>query len=375
MVQYRSKDFNNYLKPKMKKQLTRLAAAVLTMLVWSCNQSDPDPQGDYIRGVFVINEGNFFQNNGALSFITREQSTAEVDVFAKVNNTPLKGGVQGYAYSGDQGLILVDNSSAGLDKVEFVDANTLASQTSIGAPDIENPREVVFAGSGKAYVSCWGANSNYDYKTGYVAVIDLATKKVTKKINIASGPENLVYNNGKLYVGTVSYGGGKSLTVINVPTDEIVKTVALDDAPTPIGFDANGKLWVGAGLKAVKINPDSYAIEASLPIGSNATKTAGNFALSADLKTIFFVLSYFDAKNVSQGEIYKFNITDAQINVTTPVVKRYFSGLSVDPSQGLLYTGVSPSFAQAGYAIRYRADGTLVDSIKVGVAPTGFVFR
>ena len=360
----------------MKKQLSRLSvAAFFSILVWSCDQSEPTPKGDYVRGVFVMNEGNFSQNNGAISFFQREQTTAEVDIFSKVNGTSLTGGVQGYASVGEQGLILVDNAAAGLDKIEFVNANTFVREASIGAPDIENPREVVIAGNNKAYVSCWGANSDYSYSTGYIAVVDLVTKKVTKKINISSGPENLVYNNGKLFVGTISYGGGNALTVINTATDAIDKPIATDGAATPIGIDANGKLWVGAGIKAYRIDPTSLATETTLSLGTDASKSAGNFAFTSDLRTILFTLSYSDANYVTHGQTYKFAITDTQVNVTTPLIKRTFTGLAVDPSQGLIYAGVTPSYAQAGYAVRYRTDGSLVDSIKVSVAPTGFFFR
>ncbi|MCE6990589.1 YncE family protein [Dyadobacter sp. CY323] len=360
----------------MKKQLTRVAALVAFSLVfWSCNQSDPAPKGDYVKGVFVLNEGNFFQNNGAISFFTREETTSQDDIFSRVNGKVLGGGVQGYAVAGEKGLILVDNSAAGLDKVEIINSNTFQDLTSIGAPDIENPREIVIGNNNKAYVSCWGANADYKYTTGYIAVIDLGSHKVTKKIAITGGPENLVYNNGKLFVGTNSDGGGKTLTVINTTSDDVVKTITVPGSATPIGIDANGKLWAGAGTNALKINVDSYAIESTLPIGSDSKKSARNFALSADLKSIFFVLSYFDANYVSHGETYKFGVTDTQINVATPLIKRVFSGLSVDPSQGLIYAGVTPSYAQAGYAVRYRGDGSLVDSIKVGVAPTGFFFK
>lgn len=360
----------------MKKQLSKLAAfSALSLFAWSCNQSDPEPKGDYIQGVFVVNEGNFSQNNGAISFFTREQSTAQTDIYTTANGTALKGGVQGYVASGDIGIILVDNSAAGLDKVEIVNSNTFKTVASIGAPDIENPREVVFGTNNKAYVSCWGTNADYTYKTGYIAVVDLVSNKVTKKIDIASGPENLTFNNGKLFVGTVSYGGGKTLSVINTSTDALDKTVAFTSAPTPIGIDANGKLWVNDGIKAVKLNADTYTTEATLTMGADATKSAGSFAFSADRRTIFFVLSYSDAQYVQHGETYKFGVDDAQINVTTPFIKRIFSGLAVDPTQGLIYAGVTPSYAQAGYAIRYRADGSLVDSVKVNVAPTGFFFK
>ncbi|WAC11317.1 YncE family protein [Dyadobacter pollutisoli] len=360
----------------MKKQLTRLVAVTsLSILAWSCNQSDPAPKGDYIQGVFVINEGNFSQNNGAISFFVREQTVSEADIFSKVNGTALKGGVQGYAAVGEKGLILVDNSAAGLDKVEIINSNTFKSEATIGAPDIENPREVVIGSNNTAYVSCWGTNASYTFKTGYIAVIDLNTNKVTRKIDIAAGPENMVFNAGKLFVGTTSFGTDKNLYVINTGTNIIEKSVPLDIAPNPIGIDANGKLWVNTGIKALKLNADTYVTEATLTIGTNATKIASNFAFSSDRKTVFFVLSYFDANYLSHGETYKFGVNDAQINVTTPFIKRNFTGLTVDPSQGLIYAGVTPSFAQAGYAVRYRADGSLVDSVKVGVAPTGFFFK
>ncbi|CAG5071658.1 hypothetical protein DYBT9623_03649 [Dyadobacter sp. CECT 9623] len=359
----------------MKKQLSGLLFfAAFSVLVSSCDQSDPEPKGDYTAGVFVLNEGNFFQNNGAVSFFTREQTTADPDIFSKVNGSALTGGVQGYAAIGEQGVILVDNANAGMDKVEFVNSNTFQRQGTIGAPDIENPREVVVAGN-KAYVSCWGSNADYTYATGYIAIIDLNTKKVTNKINIASGPENMVFAGGKLFVGTVSDGGGKTLTVIDAATETIAKPIVLDGSVTPIGLDANGKLWVGAGLKAVRIDPASYAVENTLTISADSRKFAGHFAFTSDLKSVVYTLSYYDANFVAHGETYKFGIADTQISLATPLIKRVFTGLAVDPSQGLIYAGVTPSYAQAGYAVRYRADGTLVDSIKVNVAPTGFFFK
>jgi len=43
---------------KMKKQLaSSLAVAFSTVLLWSCNQSDPAAKGDYVSGVFVSMKG------------------------------------------------------------------------------------------------------------------------------------------------------------------------------------------------------------------------------------------------------------------------------------------------------------------------------
>ncbi len=359
---------------EMKKQFaSSIAVAISAAWLWSCNQSDPAPKGDYVSGVFVSNEGNFNQNNGAVSFFPRERTTADADIFAAVNGAALKGGVQDFVSANGKGIILVDNSAAGQDKVEFVDSYTFKSEGSIGAPDIENPREALIIGS-RAYVSCWGTNADYKYTTGYVAVIDMNTKKVTKKINVADGPENLANANGKLFVGTTAYGAGNKVTVINLATEEAGSPIATQGAANPIGIDANGKLWVNAGNKVLRINAETSVTEATLTIATDGYKSPDNFALSADLRSIFFVLSWYDNTNKERGATYKFGIGDAQI-ATTPLIPRTFSGLAVDPAQGLLYAGVTPSYAQAGYAVRYRADGSLVDSIKVGVAPKGFFFQ
>lgn len=360
----------------MKKTLFRiLTTTFISAVLWSCNQSDPVPKGSYVQGVFVINEGNFSQNNGTVSYLAREKNTADADVFSLVNNSTLAGGIQGYTIAGDHGIILVDNSAAGQDKIQIVNANTFVAEATISA-DIENPREVVAVSNEKVYVSCWGTlNSDYTYPAGYIAVVDLATNKVTKKITVDKGPENLVFYKDKVFSGDYLYSGGTKLSVISTTSDAILSSISFKSAPNPIGIDANGKLWVQAGIELFRLNPETYAIETTLKIGTDATKTPGNFAISSDLSTIYFVLSYSDANYVNHGATYKFSINDTQINTATPFVNRLFSGLAVDPTQGLVYAAVTPSYTQSGYAVRYRGDGSLVDSVKVGVAPTGFYFK
>ncbi|MEO6687339.1 MAG: DUF5074 domain-containing protein [Dyadobacter sp.] len=360
----------------MKKQLLRiLTISSISATLWSCNQSDPIPKGTYVQGVFVINEGNFSQNNGAISFFAREKTNAEADVFSVVNGNALPGGVQGYDIAGEHGIILVDNSAAGQDKVQIVNANTFAAEATIST-DIENPRDVVAVTNDKAYVTCWNTlNSDYSYPVGYVAVIDLTTNKVIKKISTDKGPEKMIFSKDKVFVGDYAYSGGNKLTVISTSSDAILSSITFKSAPNPIGVDINGKLWVQAGIELFRLNTETFAIETTLKIGTDVTKTPGNFAMSSDLSTIYFVLSYSDASYVSHGATYKFSINDTQINVTTPFINRIFSGLAVDPTQGLVYAAVTPSYLQAGYAVRYRGDGTLVDSVKVGVAPTGFYFK
>ncbi len=57
------------------------------------------------------------------------------------------------------------------------------------------------------------------------------------------------------------------------------------------------------------------------------------------------------------------------------VVPRSFDALGVDPQTKRLYASVIPSYAQAGYVLRYEETSVLVDSIKAEIAPSGFYFR
>lgn len=134
----------------MKKQLTKgISLALLALVVWNCKTSDPEAL-PYNSGAFIINSGNFFDNNGSISFVPRGTNTTATDIFSTVNGRTLTGGVQDYTEIDGKGVILVDNSTAGQDKVEIVESGTFKSLATFKSPDVENPRYVVKAGLNKA---------------------------------------------------------------------------------------------------------------------------------------------------------------------------------------------------------------------------------
>ncbi len=363
----------------MKKQVFKVAGAVLLVgIMGSCREKVPDPEV-YELGVIIRNAGNYLDNNGSISFYKREKSTAENDLFLRENGRPLTGSVQGYAEAGGHSLILVDNSTAGQDKVEIVNFGTWKSEATLTAPDIENPRHVLGVSATKAYVSCWDATGDFTnfYKNpGYVAVIDLNTLKVTKKIPVPKGAEHMVKVGNNVFLGAL--GGTKNLTVIDATTDALKGDVPTTvSSPDPIDVDANGKLWAKGDGVVLRINPQTFAIETNMRVGTDPLKSPSNYAIASDGRGFYFVYSFYDPKDnyKEKGETYFFSITDTSIPATKPFVRRIFSGLGVDPLQGLIYGGVTPSYKQAGYVVRYRNDGSLVDSIRVDIAPSGFMFK
>ena len=373
------------MKYNLKTQSKTLATyliAVATLFTACSRTPDPTPAGPYTNGVFVMNFGNFNQNNGSLSWLTRTGSTAETNIFETRNRRPIRGGIQSYVEAGNRGIILVDNSAAGADKIEIVTADSLRAVKTLGAPDIENPRYAVRISDTKAYVTCWGTTGtfpNYYVNPGYVAVIDLITNTVTKKIPVQKGAEGITVVGNEAYIASTDFSGSNMLTVIDTQTDVVKQQILLTEDVNKLQVDADNKLWAFAGKNAIRINPFTKSIEATIPVGlaSNA-RNPGNLTPSADRRSMYYTYTNTDAAFRAVGQVYRFGIADAAITPTMPVINRSFigiTGLGFDPKANVIYTGVTPSLAQAGLVYRYQATGQLVDSVKVEISPVGFFFK
>ncbi len=350
----------------------------LSLFIIACSTPDPEPE-PYESGVIVLNSGNFTDNNGTISFIPNRGVAVSTDIFKTTNSRPLTGGVQGYTEIDGKGVILVDNSTAGLDKVEIVEINTFKSLGTLAAPDIENPRHVVQVGPNKAYITCWGATgSGTDFfpNPGYIAVVDLASRKVVKKITVTKGAERMVVSGSEVIVG--SEGGEKVLAVVDLTTDEVKSKVELGLNPRPIGLDAAGQLWVYSAKEMIQLNAQTKAIGSRLKINSPADRDVGNITFGRDRQTIYFTHFYYDATDAykQKGEVYSFSTRDGAISLASPYIKRFFSGFGIDPVTGNIYAGVTPSYKQAGYVLRYEpSSARVIDSVKVEIAPSGFYFK
>ena len=351
----------------MKKQFTKgIALGLLALSVWNCKTSDPEPS-PYESGVFILNAGNFSDNNGTISFLARTGQTVTTDIFHAANPAlTLTGDLQGYTEVNGKGLILVDNSTAGQDKVEIVDYNTFTSRATLKSPDIENPRQVIQVGPNKAYVSCWDVSGDYSAGTfykdpGYIAVVDLNTNTVTKKIPAVKAVEGMVVAGTEAFVGSNAYSGDNTLLVVDLTTDAVTQRIAFGSTPEPIALDASGYLWIRAGKDMVQVDPKTRLVAKRLTFAASP----GSVTISADKQSFYYTLS---------GKTYNFSI-NATTASGSQIIARSFSALGVDPQTKRIYGSVIPSYKQAGYVVRYEGTGALIDSVKAEIAPSGFYFR
>lgn len=106
-----------------------------------------------------------------------------------------------------------------------------------------------------------------DGEAGEVAVFDLRTLKVTKRIKAAVDADGIIYDTASRHIFTIN-GDSGSLTVIDPRTDRVVATI---DTGAPLEFgvsDENGKLYVDGveNHDIVRIDTRTNKVEGHWPM-------------------------------------------------------------------------------------------------------------
>jgi DNA-binding beta-propeller fold protein YncE len=343
--------------------------SILVIFFTACSKSeDATPTGKYSSGVFVSNEGPFQTGTGTVSFFDRNTRMAENDIFQLVNSRPLGNIVQSIEIHNDKAYMVVNNAK----KVEVAQAWDFKSVGVI--QDLEIPRFFLGIDEKKGYISQWGVGG----VNGAIKVVDLQTNMVTKTINVGKGAERMVKIDNKVFVAC---GGGfdneNQLFVVDTQRDEVSATISVPDNSNSLVVDSNNKLWVAcrgrsqwngtttvtvSPAQLIRINPANNQVEQRFTFSRHGVS---NLVINASRNTLFYTFS---------GQVFAQNINDNALN-TTPIVRRGFYGLGFDPQANLLYAADAGNFVSNGKVIRYNPNGSAVDSMTVGIAPSGFYFR
>lgn len=321
----------------------------------------------YVTGVYVLNSGKNGNNNSTLSFFDVNTGKVTQNYFKTKNGRQLGDTGQDMVIYGSKTYIAVYSSNV----IEVVDKNgvSLASiqpKNSSGQP--QSPRYFTTAG-GSIYVTL------YD---GHVAKIDTTTLAITGQVAVGRNPEQMAISNNKLFVansGGMSYPNyDKTVSVIDVATFSVIKTIDVVINPTDVTTDAQGDVYViskgdyGAIPNTMqKIDPNTYEV-----------KTVGNATVMAsDGDKIYTYYSQYDA---NWNQTITFHIYDAVaetmgtksfITDGTEVAKPCC--LSVDRITGDIYVGTS-DYVSNGDMYVFSAEGKLKKQFEVGLNPMGAYF-
>ena len=351
----------------MKKNLRKIGMFALAITVLaSCKKDNIDDiyvAGNYEDGYFVTNEGNFGTGNGSISFVD-EYGAVENDVFASINSFALGDVVQSMNIINDNAYILVNGSS----KIEVASVDSMYSVATI---DAVSPRYIAKVNDNKAYVTDWGING--------VQVIDLLTNTISSTIACGTGPEGITVANGFAYVCNLGgFGLDNTVSVIDIETDIVVSTLEVGDRPNSAVVDANGAVWVLTG-GFTEYDADWNVVSET---AGNLVKIVGNtieatyaFAVGNHPQDLVIddagTTLYYSDGSWSKA-VYAFDITDTELS-TTALINKSFYGLGVHG--GYVYGTDAVDFTQSGWSYKYTTEGTIIDSVQVGIIPGGYCFN
>ena len=351
----------------MKKNLRKIGMFALAITVLSsCKKDNIDDiyvAGNYEDGYFVTNEGNFGTGNGSISFVD-EYGTVKNDVFASINSFALGDVVQSMSIINDHAYILVNNSSS-------IEVASVDSMYSVAKINVSQPRYMAQVSDSKAYVTDWGING--------VQVIDLVTNTVSSTISCGSGPEGITVDNGFAYVCNVGgWGLDNTVSVINTDNDVVETTLTVGDKPNSVVVDVNGAVWVLTG-GYTEYDADWTVVSETagnlVKIVDNTIEATYAFAVGNHPEDLVIndagTKLYYSDGSWSKA-VYAFDITDKELS-TTALINKSFYGLGCN--DGYIYGTDAVDFTQSGWSYKYTTEGTIIDSVQVGIIPGGYCFN
>jgi YVTN family beta-propeller protein len=344
-----------------------LPAAMIAALFTHCEDNvDPIPENrDYSKGIYVVNEGTFTQNNGSISYFDPDENLIINGIFEAVNGRPVGDVVQSFAVVNDSiGYIVVNHSGM----VEIVRLSTF--QTIAEPITIKYPRYLQQVSPSKAYLTAGSAQ-------GYLHIVDLSNSTITDSVLVGFGPEVMLSLGSKVYIANSGgWFSDSTLSVVDTDMDEVIDTVHVAIGPVDMALDAQDNIWVyckgytnyadiETDAYLQQIDPDSKAILWQLKVGKalDFASTPARCASSEDGSTIYYL---------RPDGVYRINASSPQVQ-DEPFITGSFYGLDVNPADGNIFL-FETSFTGNGKMKIYDNTGNLLSEGIVGIGPNGAVF-
>lgn len=362
---------NNFL-------LHTAALFISTLVLFSSCKEEPMPQPEpepepipviidslgYMKGIFVVCEGNFNGNDGSIYYINDTIQIANLYETAN-NNNQLGDIVQSMTIIDSTAYIAVNNSQ----KIEVVNAKTFKKIGTI--KDLTFPRYVVKVSNDEIAVS-----NGDGYSNNYVYIINTNTFKKTDSIAVGAGPNKMLVNNNKIYVANMGgWSNDKTISVINTSTLQVIETIEVGDLPADMEFDNNGNLlvlcyglttydqdWnatIVSNSKLVKVNTTTYAVTTIKNFDHQLANFSAN-GLAYNNGTIYYL----------DDAVYSISTTNA---TPTKLIDGYFYGIDINPTTKDIWV-TSTSSTNSHKAIQYSPTGTKIKEYVTGFYPNAVVF-
>ena len=342
----------------MKKSL--LILAVLSLVLFSaCDKSNNNPvtPKEAEKGIIVVNEGLFGQNNSTLTYYNPKDKSVAQQVYSAANNgSKLGDTANDMKILGDKGYIVVNQSN----KIEVVSMKDFTSVGTIDFTDYGAPRFICLPNNNVAYVSTYGDN---------VVKLNPATLEVSKVIAVGFKPEDVLNFSDKIFVANSGWGSGSTVSVISMASDSVVKEIKVGTNPRFLVKDSkyiyaicSDNFFSPTGQKGIyKIDPSSLAVTDSLKLESSpgkATIAEGKLLVIVDKGVAEINLSTFTLENDSLIGAQRVN----------PLGLGIYS-IAYDTQSRMIYLGNPKDYQQNGEVAIFDFSGNEKGRFETGINP------
>ena len=334
-----------------------------------------------IAGFYLLNEGNMNMNKASLDYYDYETGKYRRNIYGEANPDATLGlgdvgndiGVYGSK------LYTVINAS---NKLEVMD---VATTKRLGVIDIKNGRYITFA-NGKAYVSAYDGEISMGQNSpnGFVAEIDTASLKITRKVEVGRQPEELAVVDDKIYVAN---SGGYSppnyettVSVVDINSFQVVNQIEVAPNLHRLRATDSGDLYVSSRGDYFDIPSQLFVIDTkkgevkkNYDIPTNNLTIVGDTAYiigsAFSYETFDWEIDYrmIDVKNeeLLQGSFLPKSVSDA---IEMPY------GIAVDPLSKHIYITDARDYVSPGTLYCIDKNGTIKFEVKTGDIPAHFAF-
>lgn len=341
-----------------------LSIAFSTLFI-SCDKDEIETGSDYSNGILVSGEGSG-AGTGSVSFIPQDLSTSTDLIYKIENGSELGINLQSMELSDSKIYISVDNQNTitVVDRVTFEEVGSIKSQ-------LLKPRYMEIVGD-KGYSTNWGTGAwGNNVDDDFVAVIDLNTNTVTKKISVAVGPERILEKNGKLYV---SHKGGfdtnNKISVIDIAT-EVVTEISVADKPDELIVDNSDVLWVLSSGNEEYTGNESHGSITKINTTSDSVIESFDFDTTEHPKLmkisgdkIYYLLDEI---------LYKMDVTAEALPSSSYMEVGDINGMSINNSR--LYTVVASYTALSDLNVYSVTSNEMISTLKVSLGASKIYFN
>ncbi|MHC1779516.1 MAG: YncE family protein [Bacteroidales bacterium] len=350
-----------------------LLVAIATLSIISCSKEIPIDIITFDKKVLVLNQGNFTEHSASLSLYDEVTGTMQNRVYETANGVSIGATIVSGAISPANQAYLVCNNP---DKIEIIDPKTAKIASASITEGLESPRNAIITNN-RIYVSNWGNEYNvlpsgfWEFNKSYIAVYDLSTKVLIKKVLAGTDAEGMVIFGNRLFVAVKEGVRVFDISTDNLNTIATIRPTGVTGAAKHLTYDSSAKIWASFPDKGV-VRIDPIYLDVLSIVEVPVDYMDGYITTDAYGTQIYTYNTTFNASYMPE-EASIYSVDSHSGNVNKLFTGTYFYGLGVSPSTGNIFTA-EVSFTSNSLMKVVGADGNLKSSAPAGVGTFRYLF-